>query len=110
MLAENLQPKLVNKEEMSVADSKAKEQYKHHYDKRHGVRSLPTLRPGEQVMVKLPQNKRWESKGIVTLADPHRRKYQVETPSGTVTRNRMHLQSAPRVQDRPRVKGLTKEE
>ena len=40
-------------------------------------------------------NEPWGNRGRVSLAEPNHRRYQVETPTGTVVRNWIHLQLAP---------------
>ena len=51
-LPESLIPGRVDRKAVLKKDLKAKEGYKYHYDKRHGVRPLPDLQPGETVLLK----------------------------------------------------------
>ena len=95
VLPETLQPQLISAENFKRSDERAKEQYKYHYDRRHGARPLQALRPGEPVLMKTKDNEHWGNRGRISLADPNHGRYQVETPTGTVVRNRIHLQRAP---------------
>ena len=95
VLPETLQPQLISSEKLKRSDERAKEQYKYHYDRRHGARPLEALRQGEPVLMKTKDNEHWGNRGRISLADPNHRRYQVETPTGTVVRNRIHLQLAP---------------
>ena len=94
-LQQNLMPQQPNHEIIQQSDKAAKAKYKVQYDRRHGARPLPALQPGDPVLVKLDHEKHWTKPGTVLLADSEKRTYQVATPSGTVRRNRKHLQAVP---------------
>ena len=93
VLPNKLVPKTIPPEEISVADQQAKAQYKEQYDRRHGVKPLKPIEEGQSVLMKLDTDKRWSSSGSV-IQKSHRT-YLVETPSGTVRRNRKHLHPVP---------------
>jgi transposase InsO family protein len=95
ILPQNLIPCQPNRNAIQQADQAAKRVYKTQFDRRHGVRVLPMLEPGQHVFMKLKGEKAWKKPGQVLLADPQNRTYQVATPQGVVRRNRMHLQVAP---------------
>ena len=80
------------------SDRVAKSTYKQYYDKRHGVRELPPLQPGDSVLMKLDGEKRWAQPSTVVRRDPVNRSYVVQTGAGVnYRRNRRHLQSVPPV-------------
>ena len=56
-LESNLKPIFPNQEAVTSKDEKAKTTYRQYFDKRHGVKSLPDLQPGDVVSVKLDQHK-----------------------------------------------------
>ena len=81
-------------EDIRENDNKAKLSYARHYDRRHGVRSLPSLLPGDEVRVKTPQQSDWSQKGVVSTPADTPRSFVVLTPAGGVyRRNRRHLQT-----------------
>ena len=94
-LARQLTPQTPNHEEIRQADEEAKLLYKKYYDRRHGVRDLAPLCPGQPVLIKLDTEKRWEKSGVVKAADKENRTYAIQTPTGDVRRNRNHLQPIP---------------
>ena len=60
----------------------------------HGVRSLPSLLPGDEVRVKTQQQSDWSQKGVVSTPADTPRSFVVLTPAGGVYRqNRRHLQT-----------------
>jgi hypothetical protein len=61
--------------------------------KRHGVRDLSAIDPGEQVMVR--ENKTWQEGRVIGLADGSGRSYHIETEQGEYRRNRKDIQSTP---------------
>ncbi|EDO29607.1 predicted protein [Nematostella vectensis] len=78
--------------EVRKADEKTKQRYKKSFDDRHGVRSLPVLEEGDQVRVKLDNEKGWKTQGRIVAADTRNRSYIVETSnSSLLKRNRRHL-------------------
>ena len=95
ILPQNLQPQKVKDSEIRENDHKAKENYKHYYDKRHGAVPLSTLNPGDQVLIKTDSEKKWNNPGQVVAADKDKRTYLINTPSGVLRRNRKHIQKLP---------------
>jgi transposase InsO family protein len=93
VLPVNLLPEMPDHSAIKEADKAAKAEYKRLYDRRHGVRSLPPLSPGQTVRVKNDAQKAWDKTGTVVIADPEKRTYVVNTPQGEIRRNRKHLQS-----------------
>ena len=87
-----VQPCRSSDEEVREHDERAKRSYAHHSNRRHGVRSLPSLSPGDEV--KTPQQADWAEKGVVTTPADTPRSFMVETSSGAVYRhNRGHVQA-----------------
>ena len=100
ILPVNLEPQVHSYSDIAKADERAKKSYKMHYDKRHGVRSLPELNPGQSVLMKLPSEKKWQRNGKVVFADQENRTYKIAAEGGgIIQRNRVHLQSAPEEDD-----------
>lgn len=76
-------------------EAKYKAAMKTHYDRRHGVRDLPPLKPGDTVRIKLNSDDKWGPPATVTAKCEQPRSYLVETGSGQYRRNRRHLQLCP---------------
>ena len=62
-----------------------------HFNRRHGVRPLQPLQPGEAVLVKLDKEKKWQTKATVERHAHTPRSYIVKTSEGQFRRNRRHL-------------------
>lgn len=93
VLEKNLRPCLISLEKVAEKDKQAKAAYKHFFDRRHSVRMLPHLNPGDQVLLKLDGEKAWSTSGMVVKHTKEPRSYLVQTQSGNVLRrNRRHLQ------------------
>jgi len=90
-LESNLKPIFPNQEAVTSKDERAKTTYGQYFDKRHGVKSLPDLQPGDVVSVKLDQQKGWKTPGKVIARSYTPRSYVIQTPSGVMRRNRRHL-------------------
>ena len=86
-----LKPRAVQQDKVRELDAKFKARQKAGYDRRHGVRSLPNLQPGEPVLVKLDGQKGWRQPAVVKdIVAP--RSYLLETAGGgQLRRNRKHL-------------------
>ena len=99
----NLKQVLPSQQAVARKDEETKTTYSRHFDKRHGVRPLPELQPGDSVHVKLDQQKVWKTPGKVIARSPVPRSYIIQTPNSVVRRNRRHLRtvnSPRRVHDR----------
>ena len=94
MLPQNLKPKWPSHSVVQCADQKAKSDYEFYYNRRNSARPLPQLQPGDTVRVKTDQEKRWNTPATVVSASAPR-SYVVQTPRGTLRRNRRHLQKVP---------------
>ena len=90
-LESNLKPISVSYEAVAERDEKSKTAYRQSFDKRHGVRTLPELQPGDAVHMKLDQQKGWKTPGVVIAKSSTPRSYVIETPQSIVRRNRRHL-------------------
>lgn len=96
VLNQKLLPRSPVDEEIRKKDSAEKQRQKEAFDKRHGVRPLKELEPGEQVRIRAGEDRTWREPGtIIQQADDSRRSYHVQTPSGVIRRNRKHLQEVP---------------
>lgn len=58
-LERNLSPKWPDQRLIRRRDDAAKQQHAFYFNRRHGARNLPLLRPGDSVLVKLDEGKRW---------------------------------------------------
>ncbi|XP_064641976.1 uncharacterized protein K02A2.6-like [Lineus longissimus] len=76
-------------------DESAKTHQEMYYNRKHGVRPLPNIAPGNVVRVKTDQEKSWKTSATVIDKHPSTpRSFIVQTDSGsTLRRNRRHLQS-----------------
>ena len=72
-------------------EAENKERVWRNYDEIHATTPLPTLQPNDHVLVK-----DMDVEGTVKEAAGTPRSYQVETPKGTLRRNRAHLVGLPR--------------
>ena len=72
------------------ADHNAKMKYKQHYDRRHGVRSLPPLKTGDKVLVR--KEGKWKKSGVILNGDVKNRTYVLNSNGRVQRRNRNHLQ------------------
>lgn len=90
-LESNLKPKLPDYEAVAERDKKTKAAYPQAYNKRHGVRRLSELQPGDLVRVKLDEQKGWKTPGKIIARSTAPRSYFVQTPQRVVRRNRRHL-------------------
>ena len=95
MIPRQLDSPVISREDFRRRDNAFKNKQKLNHDRHRGARSLPTLKPGDSVMIKLDGEKRWVKPGRVReVLSP--RSYSVETDGGgCVRRNRRHLQRVP---------------
>jgi transposase InsO family protein len=91
-LARQLKPEWPEHSKVLANDDAAKDRQKYYYDRRHGVRSLPALSPGEQVLTKLNHEKTWSGPATVTGNASTPRSVVIQTPNRSVRRNRRNLQ------------------
>ena len=85
---------VVDEQQLRKLDSAFKKKQKLNHDRHRGAKSLPDLKPGDPVMIKLDGEKSWLKPGRVreTCAP---RSYIIDTDKGCLRRNRRHLQSRP---------------
>ncbi|KAA8578257.1 hypothetical protein FQN60_018737, partial [Etheostoma spectabile] len=92
-LEANLQPRWPDLETVRTKDAFEKEKQAFYFNKRHGARPLPSLKPGDPVLMKLDRQKDWRTPAVVSGGSVTPRSFVVETPQGaTLRRNRRHLQ------------------
>ncbi len=95
-LERNLSPKWPDQRLIRRRDDAAKQQHAFYFNMRHGVRNLPPLRPGDSVLVKLDEEKRWRIPATVVGQSATERSYVISSPEeGMKRRNRHHLQLSP---------------
>lgn len=100
VVEKNLLPKWPNLKNVKKRDTEYKRRYAYYFNRRHGAKELPDLDVGDEVKLKLDNEKLWSSNGVVERADPETRSYLVRTPQGAYQRNRRHLQSVAPNRDR----------
>lgn len=66
ILEKNLRPKWPNRKTVREKDAGEKAKQAFYYNRRHGARPLPPLRPGDAVVVRLDQGKAWETPAVVS--------------------------------------------
>ena len=93
MLTEQLEPDWSYIEEFRLSDERYKQQMKSNYDERHRTRSLPILDAPSPVFVRTPVGR--QITGTVKQQSSSPRSYYVETPTGSLRRNRLHLTPIP---------------
>ncbi len=96
-LEKNLQPCWPDQNTVRLNDKRAKEAYRTNFNRHHGARSLPELKPGDHVLIKCDKDKTWDTPGLVTEKHDAPRSYVWKTSRGTYRRNRRHLQQIPKV-------------
>lgn len=101
----NLRSKWPNRKTVEQKDAGEKAKQAFYYNRRHGARPLPPLRPGDTVLTKLDREKAWVTPAVVSKECVTPRSYIINTPQGAVLRrNRRHrradLSSQP-AQDTP---------
>ena len=89
-LPANLIPRGYDRSTVAIKDRTAKLSNKRAFDRRHGVRSLKELQPGDVVLQKLDNQKSWGDPAVVREQCAPR-SYLVQTPKGNFRRNRRHL-------------------
>lgn len=95
-LKSNLQPQWPDPEVVSDNVKSTQTKYKKYYDRRHGVVSLPMLKPGEKVRVKLDNERKWSEPATVVQQHATPRSYVIRSgEGGEYRRNRRHLQQIP---------------
>lgn len=84
-----LQPRYSTEEETGRLIG-AKERQRHYYDRQ--TKTLPPIRIGEPIHMRLPGEKTWSAGTCTRLAGP--RSYEVQVGAGVYRRNRRHLKNA----------------
>ena len=90
VLPKTLIPCPINPASVCARDILNKQHQKHAYDAHHGVQPLRELQPGQQVVIKLDDEKGWKLPGEVVHQHAPR-SYIIQTPRGRLRRNRRHL-------------------
>lgn len=96
MIPEMLDPEWMDRDDVFLRDQQYKEWYKCSYDQHYNAQPLPKLKPGDSVRIKTVKDKLWLTQGTILEADTKRRLYTVETPRGTYSSDRRHLQKTDR--------------
>ena len=89
MTREQRKPKVPDQTQIKEREEEIKKRLKRNYDRRNGVRELPDLNPGDIVWI--PDR---EEEAVVQ-EEVAPRSYRVNTPEGTVRRNRRGLVRMP---------------
>ncbi|GLV34523.1 hypothetical protein CBL_07167 [Carabus blaptoides fortunei] len=86
MATPSLNPKLPDQNLLERKEKNRIRKQKHDFDRRHGVRTLKPVQPGDRVWI---TNKR--TNGVIQSETTTPRSYWVKTQSGVVRQNRQHL-------------------
>ena len=98
MISRQLTPKTVNFKAIEERDAVIKDRYTRDYNRRHGVRELSPLRPGDTVRMKYDGEKTLRKEGTILESREFPRSFTVDTGDGVYRRNRKHLVRVPEVQ------------
>ncbi|UYV84440.1 hypothetical protein LAZ67_X002171, partial [Cordylochernes scorpioides] len=90
---ENLNPKLVDSQTLKRKEGRRRKDMKSRYDRRYGATDMEELSEGDTVWI--TDMRTW---GIVKQKASTPRSYMVDTPVGTLRRNRFHLRKGVTVQ------------
>ena len=84
-------------------DESAKEKQAFYFDRRHGVKEMSKLQPGDTVRLKAPGEKQWGKPSVVVkpYEGNEARSYVVDTGNGEYRRNRRHIQIIPKCEIPP---------
>ena len=89
-LPSSLQPRLVDRDAVRERDTRNKLASKASFDRRHGAKELPELLPGDTVLQKLDNEKKWSDPATV-IRQVAPRSYEIRSARGLYRRNRRHL-------------------
>ncbi|XP_064629307.1 uncharacterized protein LOC135488593 [Lineus longissimus] len=97
ILSKTLAPHWPDRERLSENVKNTQMNYEKQYNRRHGVRPMPELMPGDRVRVKLDNESKWGQPTTVVRQHETPRSYVVQSQSGReYRRNRRHLQLLPK--------------
>ena len=95
MATHQLQPHTPDPRAVEAKDYYSKVRNTRDYNRRHGVRELPDLKPGDHVRVRMNNESTWQKHGVVVGKHDLPRSYIVEADGGVYRRNRKHLAQVP---------------
>ncbi|XP_036435970.1 uncharacterized protein K02A2.6-like isoform X1 [Colossoma macropomum] len=90
VIPSQLKPKCVDWRKLKEKENTYRQKQKHNYDRRHRVHPMTDLQLGKHVWIKDTVER-----GTVVSSANKPRSYIVETPGGTLRRNRFHLSPTP---------------
>lgn len=90
-LPHNLKPEWPDQDKIRAKDTQQKLSQAKFYNRRHGVRALAPLKPGDPVTIKIDSQKQWNDQGTIKSLASTPRSYMIDTPKGEFRRNRRHL-------------------
>lgn len=97
MLVEKLQPQPIDCKAVERKDKATKKSYKFFCDRRHSVHALPELQPGEEVLLKLDNDRHWKTPALVLNKASEPQSHRVKTQNGSILcRDRKHLLVKPK--------------
>ena len=84
-------------------DESVKGKQAFYFDRRHGVKEMSKLQPGDTVRLKTPGEKQWGKPSIVVkpYEGNEARSYVADTGNGEYRRNRRHIQIIPKCEIPP---------
>ena len=89
MMTSQLMPNRPNHDMVRQRDESAKEKQAFYFDRRHGVKEMSKLQPGDTVRLKAPGEKQWGKPSVVVkpYEGNEARSYVVDTGNGEYRRN-----------------------
>lgn len=90
VLPSQLNPACTDVEDLRKAEQRYKDKQRQDYNRRHRAHDMPCLQPGDHVWVR-----DMHQRGTVVSQAETPRSYIIETPRGTLRRNRLHLSPTP---------------
>ncbi|KAK9532896.1 hypothetical protein VZT92_010259 [Zoarces viviparus] len=95
-LEKNLLPKWPSRTAVKERDGREKAKQAHYFNRRHGAKPLPALRPGDVVFSKLDHEKSWSLLAVITSDSTTPISFVIRTQHGAELRRiRRHLQPVP---------------
>ena len=103
MMTSQLMPNRPNHDMVRQRDESAKEKQAFYFDRRHGVKEMSKLQPGDTVRLKAPGEKQWGKPSVVVkpYEGNEAKSYVVDTGNGEYRRNRRHIQIIPKCEIPP---------
>ena len=94
-LSKTLTPRFIDAPTVTDRDIAAKEKQKLFYDRRHGAQPLSTLQPGDPVLVRSDEGRKWRQEPAEVVSQVAPRSFLLQHNGRQLRRNRRHLLRCP---------------